>query len=385
MELMSKRKHKSYLDKEKTKDIHEQDIDYQKRVIETYMDLASKRDNWVVIDCYDPKKKEMWDLGLGVGRKKIFDVRRSYSDRFFIEHFLTERLVDDLNLYLYEGRQESEEIKYVITDRDWRRIKQLLVSHLSTFDIPLILVEEGDYKGKRELYLVHAFDGTALDNVSLAVGPGEFVAVVGPSGSGKSTLLRVLIGFETPEEGSVRYDGQELLSLDVLAVRRQLGVVLQGGAPEAGTIFENIAGGLALGLEEAWAAAEDAGLAADIRAMPMGMHTLVSVGGSNLSGGQRQRLLIARALARKPRVLLFDEATSALDNRTQALVGESLERLKVTRLVVAHRLSTIRRADRIYVLERGRVVEQGPYEQLVARDGPFRRLMQGQLMQGQLG
>ena len=219
-----------------------------------------------------------------------------------------------------------------------------------------------------------------LDGVSLRAEPGEFVAVVGPSGSGKSTTLRLLLGFEKPETGTVTFDGQDLANLDVLAVRRQLGVVLQGGTLDAGSIFENIASGNVITLDQAWAAAEDAGFADDVRTMPMGMHTIVSVGGSNLSGGQRQRLLIARALAHRPRILLFDEATSALDNRTQAIVSQSLERLNVTRLVIAHRLSTIRNADRIYVIEAGRVVQSGRFEELIADEGGlFSRMMKRQM------
>ena len=180
-----------------------------------------------------------------------------------------------------------------------------------------------------------------LDDVSLHAERGEFIALVGPSGSGKSTIMRLLLGLETPEVGSVSYDARALSRLDVGAVRRQIGAVLQHSAIMAATIFENIAGGALLTEEDAWSAAHAAGLAEEIAAMSMGLHTFVSEGGSNLSGGQRQRLLIARALVRKPAILLFDEATSALDNRTQALVTHSLERLQSTRVVVAHRLTRL--------------------------------------------
>lgn len=218
-----------------------------------------------------------------------------------------------------------------------------------------------------------------LDDVSVEAKPGEFIALVGPSGSGKSTVLRLLLGFETPISGTVYYDGQDLAGLDVSAVRRQLGVVLQNGRINAGTIFENISSGALITLDDAWVAAEMAGFAEDIRSFPMQMHTLVSEGGTNLSGGQRQRLIIARALALKPRILFLDEATSALDNRTQAIVSESLDRLNVTRIVVAHRLSTIRNADRIYVLESGRVVQQGTFDELAQAEGLFARLIARQL------
>jgi NHLM bacteriocin system ABC transporter ATP-binding protein len=218
-----------------------------------------------------------------------------------------------------------------------------------------------------------------LEDVEIHAEPGEFIALVGGSGSGKSTLFRLLLGFETPEDGSIYYDGQDLSGLDVSAMRRQLGVVLQTGKIMSGSIFDNLAGGARITLDEAWAAAAMAGLKDDITSMPMGMHTVISEGGGNLSGGQRQRLLIAKALVLKPRILLFDEATSALDNKTQAIVSESLEKLQVTRLVIAHRLSTIRNAHRIYVLQAGRVVQQGSFEELADTKGIFANLMQRQM------
>jgi ATP-binding cassette subfamily C protein len=218
-----------------------------------------------------------------------------------------------------------------------------------------------------------------LRGVSLHVRPGEFVAFVGPSGSGKSTILRLLLGFETPESGAVYYDGQELAGLDVPAVRRQIGVVLQSGRLMSGDIFTNIVGSSPLTVDDAWAAAEMAGFSDDVRAMPMGMHTVVSEGGGTLSGGQRQRLMIARALVHRPRLLYFDEATSALDNRTQAIVGNSLQQLRATRVVVAHRLSTIINADRIYVIERGQIVQSGRYEELILEPGLFAALAKRQI------
>ncbi|HBB31213.1 MAG TPA: NHLP bacteriocin export ABC transporter permease/ATPase subunit [Cyanobacteria bacterium UBA8803] len=218
-----------------------------------------------------------------------------------------------------------------------------------------------------------------LDDVTIEAKPGEFIAFVGPSGSGKSTTLRMLLGFDVPEQGTVYYDGQDLSGLDVSAVRRQLGVVLQNGRINSESVFENISGGALIRMEECWEAARMAGFAEDIENMPMGMHTVISEGGANLSGGQRQRLLIARALVLKPRIIFFDEATSALDNRTQAIVSESLEKLKVTRIAIAHRLSTIRNADRIYVIEAGRVVQQGTFEELASQDGLFAKLMAKQV------
>ncbi|MGG6266839.1 NHLP bacteriocin export ABC transporter permease/ATPase subunit [Leptolyngbya sp. AN03gr2] len=217
-----------------------------------------------------------------------------------------------------------------------------------------------------------------LDDVSIEAEPGEFIALVGPSGSGKSTLFRLLLGFDVPESGTIYFDGQDLSGLDVNAVRRQLGVVMQNSRLMSGSLFENIASGALVTMDEAWEAARMAGFAEDVESMPMGMHTVISEGGTNLSGGQRQRLLIARSLVLKPKILLFDEATSALDNRTQAIVSQSLERLKVTRIAIAHRLSTIRNADRIYVLQNGRVVEQGNFDQLSNQAGLFAQLIERQ-------
>jgi ATP-binding cassette subfamily C protein len=178
----------------------------------------------------------------------------------------------------------------------------------------------------------------------------------------------------------VYYDGHDLASIDVAAIRRQCAVVLQQSKLLAGDIFTNIIGASPLTIEDAWRAAELAGLAEDIRAMPMGMHTVVSEGGSTLSGGQRQRLLIARALVRNPRVVFFDEATSALDNRSQEIVTRSLETMRASRIVIAHRLTTVQRADRIFVMQGGRIVQQGTYDELLAREGLFQQLAKRQLV-----
>lgn len=217
-----------------------------------------------------------------------------------------------------------------------------------------------------------------LDDLTLSVRAGEFVAIVGASGCGKSTLVRLLLGFEPVQAGAILLDGKDMAELDVLAVRRQMGVVLQNTRPLPGSLIENIVGATDASLQDAWDAARAAGLAQDIEQMPMGMHTMVSEGGG-LSGGQMQRLMIARAIVGKPRILVLDEATSALDNRVQAVITDSLERLSVTRIVVAHRLSTVTRADRIYVMDAGRVVEQGSYEELMRQGGHFARLAAAQL------
>ena len=218
-----------------------------------------------------------------------------------------------------------------------------------------------------------------LDDIDIKISPGEFVAFVGPSGSGKSTIFRLLLGFEIPLSGTIYYDGQDLSGLNVQALRRQLGVVLQNGRINSGSIFDNIACGALITLDEAWQASRMAGFAEDIEKMPMKMYTVISEGGTNLSGGQRQRLLIARSILLKPKIILMDEATSALDNRTQAIVTESLDRLNATRVVIAHRLSTVRNADRIYVIEAGRLVESGTFEELLKQEGLFARLAARQI------
>ena len=218
-----------------------------------------------------------------------------------------------------------------------------------------------------------------LKDVSFKVTAGENLAIVGRSGCGKSTLVRLLLGFEQPKTGAIYYDGQSLAELSLPSVRSQMGVVLQNGQLMTGDIFTNIVGQTALTQEDAWAAAEAAGIADDIRAMPMGMQTVISEGSSNISGGQRQRIMIARALAARPAILIFDEATSALDNKAQAIVTESLDRLSVTRIVIAHRLSTIRKCDRILVMDQGRIAESGTFDELVAKGGLFAKLVKRQV------
>jgi len=210
-----------------------------------------------------------------------------------------------------------------------------------------------------------------LNGLSLKVEAGELIAVVGPSGSGKTTLMRLLLGLERPEAGAIYFDGRDIVGLNLRSVRRQIGVVLQNGRLMPGSIYENIKGATRATIDECWETAVKVGLDADIMAMPMKMHTLLTEGASTLSGGQVQRLLIARSLVGKPSLLLFDEATSALDNKTQAVVKTCLDRLSATRIVIAHRLSTIIDADRIYVLKDGRVAEFGTYQQLMDKGGIF--------------
>jgi NHLM bacteriocin system ABC transporter ATP-binding protein len=221
--------------------------------------------------------------------------------------------------------------------------------------------------------------GEVLRGVSFEALPGDFVAVVGASGSGKSTLVQILLGLRRPTAGKVLFDGQDLSKLDPVSVRRQVGVVGQHSKVLPGSIMENIVGASLLSPEDAWEAAEAAGLADDIRAMPMQMHTFVNE--QTLSGGQLQKLLIARALATRPRILVFDEATSALDEVSQGHVSRNLESLAVTRIVIAHRLSTVRRADRILVLVRGEIAQTGTFDELAGQEGPFRELVRRQLLE----
>ncbi len=215
-----------------------------------------------------------------------------------------------------------------------------------------------------------------LDNFSLKIKAGQYIAIVGQTGCGKSTLLRLLLGFETPVRGSVYYDNKDLSTLDLKSLRRNIGTVMQHGKLLQGDIYSNIVVAAPwLTLSDAWEAAELAGIAQDIRDMPMGMHTIISEGSGGISGGQKQRLMIARAIAPKPKIMMFDEATSALDNITQKHVSKSLDQLKCTRIVIAHRLSTIKQCDRIIVLDQGKIIEDGSYEQLLAREGYFSELI----------
>ena len=218
-----------------------------------------------------------------------------------------------------------------------------------------------------------------VDDLSLKIKPGQYVAVVGKTGCGKSTLLRLLLGFEKPQKGAIYYDGRDIETLDLRSLRKKIGVVTQNGKLFQGDIYSNIViSAPYLSVDDAWKAAEIADIAEDIRRMPMGMHTVISEGAGGISGGQKQRLMIARAVAPNPKVLMFDEATSALDNITQKKVSEALDGLKCTRIVIAHRLSTIKQCDRIIVLDGGKIAEDGTYDELLAKKGYFYELVERQ-------
>lgn len=243
--------------------------------------------------------------------------------------------------------------------------------------------DPGQVEGRveiRDVYFRYRPDlPLVLKGLSLTAERGQFVAIVGPSGAGKSSLVRLLLGFDQPEQGSIFIDSKDVRYLNKRALRRQIGVVLQSGRILSGSIFHNITAGASMTRDDAWEAAHIAGLDNDIKAMPMGMDTFLNEGATTISGGQRQRLMIARAVARRPKLLIFDEATSALDNVNQETVSRNLESLKSTRVVIAHRLSTIVRADVIYVLDGGVIVESGTFEQLMAKDGHFAELAKRQM------
>jgi ABC-type bacteriocin/lantibiotic exporter with double-glycine peptidase domain len=219
-----------------------------------------------------------------------------------------------------------------------------------------------------------------IDDLSLKIEPGEYVGIVGKSGCGKSTLMRLMLGFEQPLTGGIYYDNYDLAKVDKASLRRKIGCCLQSGSLFTGDLFHNITITAPWAThDDAWEALRMACLEDDVRRMPMGLHTVVSEGGGGFSGGQKQRILIARALISKPDVIFFDEATSALDNISQKAVSDNLDELDCTRVVIAHRLSTIRHCDRIVVLDKGKIVEQGNFEELMANKGLFYEMSLRQL------
>jgi ABC-type bacteriocin/lantibiotic exporter with double-glycine peptidase domain len=238
----------------------------------------------------------------------------------------------------------------------------------------------GDIEFNQVAFRYHPNGPLILDRVNFRVQPGEFVAFVGPSGSGKSTLFNLLLGFLTPATGAVYYDGQNLQTVDSSAIRQQIGSVLETSNVFTGTIMSNIACAMPVTPLEAWEALAIAGMEEQVRAFPMGLQTFVTEGGALISGGQRQRLLLARALVTKPRILLLDDATSAVDNAMQKSVMGRIAKIDATRLVIAHRLNTVRAADRIIVLDKGRIVQNGTYDELIAQEGLFAQMAKRQLL-----
>lgn len=240
---------------------------------------------------------------------------------------------------------------------------------------------QGGIELKHISFRYHPEGPLILRDINLKIEPGQYIGIVGRTGCGKSTLLRILLGFEEPEVGAVYYDGVNMDTVDIRSLRSQIGVVTQDGKLFAGDIYSNIViSAPQLSVDDAWRAAELAGIAGDIEAMPMGMNTRISEGDTGISGGQKQRLMIARALAPGPKIIMLDEATSALDNITQKQVSEAIGSLNTTRIVIAHRLSTIRDCDRILMLEDGCIVEDGTFDALTRKNGPFAQLLKRQML-----
>ncbi|MBA3956861.1 MAG: NHLP bacteriocin export ABC transporter permease/ATPase subunit [Parachlamydiaceae bacterium] len=263
----------------------------------------------------------------------------------------------------------------------WKRSKVIIQEHPET---SLEKIKPDVFKGEVRIeHLSFRYDqqGALVNNdISLYADPGEFIAIVGPSGCGKSTIVRLLLGFETPEQGAIYFDGKDLATLDLRAVRRQMGTILQNSMIIDGTIFDNITAGDIASQEEVIWAAQLAGLTNDLKELPMGLNTLLTTGGMTLSGGQRQRLLVARAFLTKAPLMIWDEATNAFDNMSQSIVMQNLEKLDVTRIVIAHRLSTIKHADRIYVMDNGKIVDVGTFKDLSSRSGKFSELLALQMV-----
>lgn len=273
-------------------------------------------------------------------------------------------------LNLYQMKPQYERIKPVLEtapeDEGEKEIPEKLKGEISLSNIRFSYDKNGT---------------NVLNGIDLKILPGEYIGIVGSSGCGKSTLLKLLLGFEEPDQGQVCYDGKNLKQLDKREVRKNLGVVLQNGKLIAGSIYDNITiTAPNATMKDVQTVIDAVGLKDDIEQMPMKVHTVLSENSGTISGGQQQRILIARAIIAHPSILIFDEATSALDNVTQAAVCESLDKMNVTRIVVAHRLSTIKNCDRIIVLDKGTIAEQGTYSALMNQRGLFYKLAVRQLV-----
>lgn len=231
---------------------------------------------------------------------------------------------------------------------------------------------KGDLEVKNLSFGYNEGEPLVLNDISFHIKRREYVGIVGKTGSGKSTLMRLLLGFEKPTSGKILYDGKDSAQLNMKSIRKQTGVVLQQGGMILGTIYENVAvANPKLTREEAYNLLVEAGMALDLERMPMGIDTMISEYGGTVSGGQQQRILIARALANNPVLLYFDEATSALDNNAQKTISDDLKKRNITRVVIAHRLSTVIECDRILFLDKGVIAEEGTYDELMAKKGLF--------------
>jgi ATP-binding cassette subfamily C protein len=302
-------------------------------------------------------------IGLGV----IYKNSQQFSTGDFMAFNIA---LGQITMMLYSMRGEIDKLVKVIAQFTKTKIFIETAPEVSE-----VAKDPGELLGRIDIVNVSFkypdSDTLILNDLSLSIEQGEYVAFVGKSGSGKSTLLRLLLGFDQATKGRIYFDYKDLSDIDVTLLRRKMGVVLHHDDLLPGNIFQNISGITDLTIDEAWDVAEKCGIADDILAMPMQMNTMISMEGGGLSGGQRQRILIARAIARNPNILILDEATRALDNISQSVVIESLSRLKITRIVVAHRLSTLQKVDKIFVLNEGQVVEVGSYKDLIDSQGIF--------------
>ncbi len=260
------------------------------------------------------------------------------------------------------------------------RIKPIFEQSTEAVDLsPTAKALNGDIEVAHLSFAYNTDEPLVLDDINMNIKRGEYIGIVGPSGCGKSTLLKLLLGFEKPTTGNIFYDDRDIDTLEKTEMRRQMGVVLQDGKMIVGNIYSNIT--LAapnLQPSEVEPLLEEVGLSEDVAKMPMGMFTSISEGGGTVSGGQQQRILIARALANNPVILLLDEATSALDNITQQKVCENMKRRNMTRILIAHRLTTVKECDRIYVMDQGKIVETGDYNELMEKKGLFYELVRRQ-------
>ena len=258
--------------------------------------------------------------------------------------------------------------------------RPILEENVENVDGKLVLDSvQGEIKMQNVSFRYNDNSPLILDDLSLEIHNGEYIAIVGQTGCGKSTLTRLLLGFEKPLSGDIYYDEHNIRDVDLTSLRKNIGTVMQNGTLFHADIFSNIIiSNPALSEEDAWAAAEVADIADDIKEMPMKMKTVISEGQGGISGGQKQRIMIARAIVHKPKILIFDEATSALDNKTQKSITESISKLNCTRIIIAHRLSTIKNADRIIMLEGGKIIEEGNYQTLIDKKGRFAELVERQ-------
>lgn len=261
----------------------------------------------------------------------------------------------------------------------FERVKPIFEQPCEEDDIGTTVRFKGEIEADNISFSYAEDEKNVIDEISFKIKPGEYIGIVGPSGCGKSTLLKMLMGFEKPTTGKLYFDEKDMDLIDKPGLRRQMGVVLQDGKLISGTIYENVAlAAPEITQQKARELLDEAGMKDDLDRMPMGILTVVSEFGGTISGGQQQRIMIARALANDPCILLFDEATSALDNKAQAILCDTLAKRNITRIVIAHRLITVKNCDRIFVMDKGRIIEEGTYDELAKSGGLFARMVKEQ-------